>query len=147
MLVTHPYARSQYPPSMPVTHLCVSWLTDIEMETLDNYDILLIDEAQFYEGLADFVMWSSEVKKKIVYASGLDGDYRRRKFGEILNCIPLADTVERLTAFCTLCADGTAGLFTYRLNPAVDGKVVPGGEEMYTTLCRRCYLGRTDASP
>jgi len=140
LLITHPYARSEYPLSMPVTHVHASWLTDIEMETVDNFDLVLIDEAQFYESLVDFVMWVAETKNKIVYVCGLDGDYRRKRFGEILNCIPICDTVERLTAFCTTCKDGTAGLFTYRKNKTLTGKIVPGGEDMYTTLCRACYL-------
>jgi thymidine kinase len=114
------------------------------METIDNYDIIMIDEAQFYEGLIEFVTWVAETKDKIVYISGLDGDYRRKRFGDILNCIPLCDTVERLTAFCTKCANGTPGLFTCRKDTTITAKIMPGGEDAYTTLCRRCYLSHLE---
>jgi thymidine kinase len=144
LLITHPYARSEYPNTTPVTHVYAAWLTEVEMETIDNYDIIMIDEAQFYEGLIEFVTWAAETKDKIVYVSGLDGDYRRKRFGDILNCIPLCDTVERLTAFCTKCANGTPGLFTSRKDTTITAKIMPGGEDAYTTLCRRCYLSHLE---
>jgi thymidine kinase len=48
--------------------------------------------------------------------------------------------VERLTAFCHRCADGTPGLFTHRRQGPSNQQVVVGGPGMYESLCRRCYL-------
>lgn len=134
LLITHPGARSENPP---FSVCCVQSLTDV---VSDQYGVILIDEAQFYDGLVDFVRKASEDHGKIVYVAGLDGDYQRAKFGQILDCIPLADTVEKLAAFCTLCADGTPGLFTRRKVPIRDQQIVVGGADMYMPLCRECYL-------
>ena len=53
--------------------------------------------------------------KKTLYVSGLDGDYKQEKFGEILDLIPLSNTITKLHAFCAVCKNGTPAYFTKRL--------------------------------
>ena len=52
---------------------------------------------------------------KIIYVSGLDSDFKLNKFGRMLDLIPICDKVTKLNAFCAICKDGTAGIFTKRL--------------------------------
>lgn len=122
-------------PSIRVTDLA-----DIDSALIENYNVLIVDEAQFFKYLVPFVEDMVDTKHKHVVLVGLDGDINRRPFGELLDCIPLADSIKRLTAFCHSCADGTPGLFSYRKPDAPHGQIVIGGAESYETLCRKCYL-------
>jgi thymidine kinase len=100
-------------------------------------DVLVIDEAQFFDGLVSFVQHVVERLHKSVYVIGLSGDYQRRPFGEILNVIPLASKVTLLTAICSC---GRPAYFTRRLNPNT-GQVIIGGAESYEAACRACFMG------
>ena len=104
---------------------------------LQLYRVIIIDEAQFFDGLYDFVKWAVE-HGKTVFVVGLDGDHERKPFGEILKCIPLADKVTKLTAFCNGCRDGTPAPFTKRINGNVD-QIAVGGADMYQAVCLSCY--------
>jgi thymidine kinase len=119
---------------------CVSVqnFSDIDSRFLDAYRVIIIEEAQFFQGLVQFVEDLVDGLKRDVVVVGLDGDSNRRPFGEILQCIPLADKVEKFTALCHRCADGTPGLFTYR-NGHQNQQVVVGGANLYESLCRECY--------
>lgn len=115
-------------------------LNELEDETLWRFDVVIVDEAHFFPGLVSFVRRVVEDHRKALFLVGLDGDSNRRPFGELLECIPLADRIERITAFCHQCANGTPGLFSYRTQGPHDQQVIVGGPERYETLCRRCYL-------
>ncbi|CAN1288771.1 Thymidine kinase [Linum perenne] len=59
---------------------------------------------EFFEDLYDFCCKAADQDGKTVIVAGLDGDYLRRSFGSVLEVIPLADTVTKLTARCELCS-------------------------------------------
>ena len=107
---------------------------------LDSFQVIIVDEAHFFPGLVAFVKRVVEDHGRSLFLVGLDGDSNRRPFGELLECIPLADRVERITAFCRSCANGNVGLFSYRRQGPQDQQVIVGGADVYETLCRRCYL-------
>lgn len=115
-------------------------LDDLPPQLMTDHHVIIVEEAQFFHHLVPFCEHAVDTLGKRVYLVGLDGDSNRRKFGEILDCIPLADTVERLTAFCRRCANGTPGLFSYRCSGPYDQQVIVGGADIYETLCRECYL-------
>lgn len=115
-------------------------LNEVENETLERFDVVIVDEAHFFPGLVNFVHRVVEGFSKSLFLVGLDGDSNRLPFGELLQCIPLADRVERITGFCHRCANGTPGLFSYRRSGPHDQQVIVGGPERYETLCRRCFL-------
>ena len=99
-------------------------------------DVILINEGQFFEDLYDVVIDMLKCGKK-VYVCGLDGDFERKKFGQILDLIPLCDKVDKLTSLCTLCKDGTRGIFSMRLTQETEQTVV--GSDNYIPVCRKCY--------
>ena len=107
---------------------------------INNYQVIIVDEAQFFTHLVPFCEYVVDTMRKNLFLVGLDGDSNRRPFGELLQCIPLADRVERLTALCHRCANGTPGLFSYRREGPDDQQVLVGGPERYEALCRECYL-------
>ena len=97
-------------------------------------DVVAIDEAQFFSNLKDFVGMCLFLKKKVLLA-GLDADYKQQKFGDIVDCIPMADRVTKLSALCMRCRDGTKGPFTRRLVDTNELELV-GGNESYEAVCR-----------
>lgn len=99
-------------------------------------EVILINEGQFFPDLEDFVKMLLENNKKI-YVCGLDGDFERKKFGQILDLIPLCDKVHKLSSLCSLCKNGTKGIFSMRLSGEKEQMVV--GSDNYIPVCRYCY--------
>jgi len=105
---------------------------------LKEVDTILINEGQFFDDLTLYTFVDHLLKlKKRVYVCGLDGDYKRKKFGGILDLIPLCDKVTKLNSVCSLCKDGTPGLFSKRITDEKDVVVV--GSNNYLSVCRLCY--------
>ena len=98
--------------------------------------VILINEGQFFEDLFEVVNDMINHGKQL-YICGLDGDFERKKFGQMLDLIPLCDTVTKLTSLCSLCKDGTKGIFSMRLTKEKEQTVV--GSENYSPVCRECY--------
>ena len=100
--------------------------------------VIGIDEAQFFDDLVEFVL-AIERLNKIVIIAGLDGDSNRQPFGQILQCIPLCDTVVKLTAMDMVKKDGSAAIFTKRVNQDKQ-TVLVGAEESYQAVSRESFL-------
>ena len=99
-------------------------------------NVILINEGQFFPDLYDVVVDMLNCNKK-VYICGLDGDFERKKFGQILDLIPMCDKVTKLTSLCSQCKDGTPGIFSMRLTNETAQTVV--GSDNYIPVCRKCY--------
>ena len=80
----------------------------------------------------------TDVDKKIVWVSALNGDSKRELFGEIYRMIPLADNIEFLQALCIQCRDGTPGIYSKRLIESEKQLIV--GSTEYNAVCRKHYL-------
>tara|TARA_Y100000389_G_C17451612_1_gene515246 strand:- start:2197 stop:2772 length:576 start_codon:yes stop_codon:yes gene_type:complete len=112
-----------------------------ELQDKDEYKkafFIFINEAQFFEDLVPFVYQAVEKDAKQVVVFGLDGDFKRKAFGSILELIPLANSVQKLAAVCKLCGDGTPALFTKRIVSETKQHLV-GGDDMYMAVCRKHY--------
>lgn len=105
-------------------------------ERIQNAQVILINEGQFFEDLVPVVLELVQLKKK-VYVSGLDSDFERKKFGTLLDLIPMCDKVTKIHSLCSLCKDGTAGIFSLRLTQEKEQKVI--GSDCYIPVCRYCY--------
>jgi thymidine kinase len=116
----------------------VSSLSEVPEDIIINHDYIIIDEGQFFSDLKNYVIkWCEQFKKNIIVI-GLDGDYKRNPFGQILDLVPIADNVTKLKAMCKLCNDGTEALFTHRLS-SEDEQIVIGNSN-YIPVCRQHYL-------
>ena len=104
-------------------------------------NVILINEGQFFPDLEEFVKLLLKNDKQI-YICGLDGDFERKKFGQILDLIPLCDKVHKLSSICSLCKNGTKGIFSMRLTNEREQTVV--GSENYIPVCRQCYNAKTE---
>ncbi len=109
---------------------------DINLATIDT---ILIDEAQFFNNLKEDVLNLVENKNINVFIAGLDGDFKRNKFGEILDLIPYADKLKKLRAYCKICNDGTKASFSKRIIKN-DSQIMIGATNEYIPVCRKHYL-------
>lgn len=96
--------------------------------------VVFIDEAQFFDDLHDFVNIALYHEKWVVVC-GLDGDFERKPFGQILNLIPLSDSLCKLSALCKKCNDGTSAIFSRRISNTSQLLLV-GSEKDYEAVCR-----------
>lgn len=67
-----------------------------------NYDVLGIDEGQFYSDVVSFCEMAAH-SGKIVIISALGGTYQREGFNSILDLLPKAEKIKQLHAICKLC--------------------------------------------
>lgn len=113
----------------------------------DNLDIItdaetiLINEGQFFPDIEEQVKALVEQTNKRVYVCGLDGDFERKPIGRLLQLIPFCDQVVKLKSLCSLCRDGTPGVFSFRTSNEVDQVII--GSSNYIPLCRACYHRET----
>lgn len=125
---------------IPFNGIKVSSLSEVKTE---DYDVIGIDESQFFENLKHTVLDWVDNQKKIVIVAGLNGDYRREPFGEINDLTSHSETVIKLSSFCKLCKDNDNGIhvanFTKRIVKG-DSQVLIGGSESYVPVCRSCFL-------
>lgn len=98
--------------------------------------IVLINEGNFYPDLFDFVVHQVDVKKRKVYVCGLDGDFQRNVFGDILKLIPYCDNVVKLNGRCHLCDQPS--IFSKRITH--EKEQISIGTLNYVPACRECYL-------
>lgn len=120
----------------------------VSLETLkgvrkEEYDVIGIDEAQFFDEdyLFEFCKTHCDVYKRHIIISGLDGDSNREPFGRILSLIPICDSVVKLKSYCSNCGSKkTKAIFTHRKDQFDTDKIKVGGKNEYMPLCRECYL-------
>ena len=105
-------------------------------DVIKTADIILIDEGQFFSDLYSEVLHMVNVLHKCIYVFGLDGDFQRNKFGQILDLIPHCDTVHKLHSRCSECSE--PAIFSHRTINSSE-QVLVGSENIYQPLCRSCY--------
>ena len=124
---------------VPFDSVKVKTLRDVDV---DKYDVIAIDEAQFFGDLKEAVLEWVEKKRKIVILAGLNGDFRRQPFGQLNDMVPYADTVTKLSPFCVSCIKREKkmmpALFTKR-TVENESEILIGGKEAYIPVCRECY--------
>lgn len=118
---------------------CIKYnsLMNISHELLMQYDVILINEGQFFQDLKDFCKLYCDKYSKHIIVCGLNGDFQRNSFGQMNELISLADEVVKLKAFCTECNDGTDAIFTWRITKEIDQVSINND---YVPLCRKHYL-------
>lgn len=100
-------------------------------------DIILINEGQFFSDLFEWVSYIIENHPIHIYVCGLDSDFEKKKFGTIVDLIPIADSVEKLTSWCVICKNGTPAIYSHRLSNETQQCII--GSSNYIPLCRNCF--------
>ena len=112
----------------------LSFIND-KADAIKECKVILIDEGQFFKDLLEILPLINQLHKH-VYVFGLDGDFKRNKFGQILDLIPHCDRIEKLHAKCNVCSN--QAIFSHRTNDSSE-QVLIGNESVYQPLCRECY--------
>jgi len=121
------------------SHMVDNLMDQLVTEQFKVSMTIFIDEAQFFEGLYEFVKEAVEVHHKQVIVIGLDGDSDRNNFGEIHTLFPIADDITKLKALCSQCNNGTPGIFSKKIINSSE-TIDVGSNGKYIALCRPCYL-------
>ena len=103
------------------------------------YDAIAIDEVQFFDDNIGEICNTLANNGYIVYAAGLDLNFKGEPFTSIGNLLVYADYVTKLKAICTIC--GCEATHTQRLingEPASinDPLIQIGDNESYEARCR-----------
>ena len=148
LVINHSF-NNRYNSSNLTTHnkeviencIIISKLEEIEInyKTLfEEIDVIVIEELQFFEDAYFFITKWCDKNGKHLICAGLDGDFERKPFGDILKLIPHAEKIIKLTALCVKCGDGTPAIFSKRIIKNTD-KTLVGSSEYYTACCRKHY--------
>jgi len=135
---------TRYDNAMLATHDAVTDIPCIFTENIGDVimddqiqsaNIILINEGQFFSDLYETVLELVENKNKTVHICGLDGDFKRQKFGALLDLIPISDKIVKLAAKCSKCKK--PAYFSHRITTETSQIVI--GSSNYEPLCRKCY--------
>jgi thymidine kinase len=117
-------------------------LQDLDKNEFENVDVIIIEELQFFDDAYNTIIDWCDNHGKIVVAAGLDGDFMRNPFGDVLKLIPHAEKITKLSALCKKCGDGTLAHFTKRITNDCQTTLV-GSDDIYEAVCRKHYCEGT----
>lgn len=145
-LVLKPIIDNRYSDTNIVSHdnekeNCVSFDSldnFINLIDINSFDTIFIDEGQFFKDLKSGVLKIVEKFNKNVVVTGLDGDFNRNEFGEILKLIPYCDKCKKITSLCVFCNDMTPALFSHKISG--NNNQIEVGTNIYKPVCRKHYL-------
>ena len=159
VLVINHIINNRYGSNTITTHTKISYDDCIILSSLgdifkkDKYKerfeaahVIVIEELQFFgDAYEQIVDWCDNHGKHVI-AGGLDGDFRRAPFGDVLRLIPHAEKVVKLSALCQRCArespqssDGVDANFTMRTTKD-ESQTVVGSNDVYEAVCRKHFL-------
>ena len=100
------------------------------------FDVVGVDEAQFFPDIVEFAEHLANSGKTVIVA-GLDGDFRRKPFGRVLDLISKCESLTKLSAVCT--ETGGEACYTQRTIDSTDLEVI-GGADIYRAACRTSFF-------
>jgi thymidine kinase len=124
-------------------------VNSLEKIDYNLYDVIGIDEGQFYDDLNIVIQWVNKGKNVII--SGLISDSFMNPFGKIHMLIPFSDNVIQCHAICSECIknheriitpDALTSMkapFTFRLNQT-NSQIEVGASDKYIPVCRHHYI-------
>ena len=105
-------------------------------DKIKDYDVIGIDEGQFFPDLVE-VCEELAQQKKIIIIAALNGDFRMEPFPVISRIISKADKIKLLKAYCFHChKDARYSLRIVQSNETV----LIGAGEAYKPACRECHV-------
>lgn len=143
VLYIKPSMDTRYSEDEIVTHsnlrvraVAVDTTKPLELD-MEDYEVILIDEAQFFDRV--LLQSINELLKagKTIYVSCLDMDFKGQGFDTAMNIMAIADKVNKLKAICEDCGED-AVISGKRIQN--DDVVELGAKDLYAPLCRKCYF-------
>ena len=142
--VVNYFHDTRYDPELLSTHDKTK-LHCVRLKTLKSLiythlcnDIFLINEAQFFPDLYSVVTELADIHNKDVYIYGLDGDFKRKNFGEISKLLPVCTSITKLYANCDVCKTKNTACFTHRITNNQEQCIIDSSS--YIPVCRKCYV-------
>ena len=143
VIVFKPFIDSRYSTNEIVSHNNIkieshSLKSSMEIKSYSlNFDVIGIDEAQFFDKDILKVCQELALYGKRVLIAGLDKDYRGLPFGSMPQLMCEADYLDKLRAICVKCSRSAS--FTKRISTEVD-QVVIVELDKYEARCRKCFI-------
>lgn len=105
-------------------------------------DYVIIDEAQFLtRSQVDDLAWCVDNLSVNIFAYGLRTDFQGKLFSGSKRLFEIADSIKELQAVCDCGSNATINARFADGRIVTQGKqIVVGGDELYTALCRKCWL-------
>ena len=145
--VFKPEIDARYEEKKIVSHNKISIDAYVVKKTKDillnskDFDVVAIDEAQFFDDeLLETVNLLANKGKRIIIA-GLDMDYMGRPFGIMSNILAVANDVTKLRAICNNC--GCLASYSFRKNNT-ESLIHVGEKNDYMALCRKCFFKKNE---
>lgn len=113
----------------------VNFAKDI-LDRSEEYSVIGIDEAQFFDMALVQVCQTLAFKGKRVIVAGLDMDFAGNPFGPVPQLLAVAEYITKVHAICVHC--GNLATHSYRLSED-SAQVLLGAKDLYEPRCRVCY--------
>jgi thymidine kinase len=123
-------------------------IDELKKIKIEHYDVIGVDEGQFFSDLEIVKSWVE--KGKIVIVSGLISDSFMNPFGKIHTLIPFSDNVIQCHAICSECLKNHSKMitpdslhsmkapFTFRFDSS-NSQIEVGASDKYIPVCRFHY--------
>lgn len=119
------------------THTATLCDTNNILQTnLEQYNVVAIDEGQFFTDLYEACKIWLEQGKTIIVAA-LQSKFDQTPFEQISLLYPIADEIRQLKSICYKCKKDA--IFSERIDMENKSDVVIGGSEAYRAVCRSCF--------
>jgi thymidine kinase len=106
------------------------------IDKLREYDVIAINEAQFYDDLVSNCLELKKIKK-IILLDGLNGDFKQEPFKVIADIEPHCEIVKLKKAICEECKK--EAIYSQRIVECSD-TILIGGKESYIPVCFDCLI-------
>ena len=107
------------------------------LEIAEKFDVIGIDEAQFFdESIIEVCNKLADSGKRVIVA-GLDMDYMGKPFGPMPNLLAIAEYVTKVHAICT--RSGKMASYTHRIAKS-DELILLGDTRKYEALSRKEFI-------
>jgi thymidine kinase len=129
--------RKFFTHSKREAHACDNYnVDDLQEVPFEKYDVICIDEGQFFKSLHQSLEWANKGKR--VFISALNGDRHQKEWKVTQEMIPLVDDIIFLKAVCSKCGSYEAS-FSYKMHDTSTSQIDIGGSaESFIALCREC---------
>lgn len=85
---------------------------DLNSIDISGFEVIGIDEAQFFNVLKKPVIKFAK-QQKIVIVAGLDSDYNQNVFEEVISLIPYSTDIKKLSSLCHFCLDEKSPIINF----------------------------------
>lgn len=110
-------------------------------EDYSKAQYIFIDEFQFFKNAKDKILKMVNEDKKLVFLAGLMTNFKNEYFGDLYLLVPYAERINKLSALCLLCKDGTQACFTCSDNKNTETVCISNCK--FFSVCRKHYIELT----